>query len=81
DYDRSCTKDADCVEVGEGNACTVPCAVACPNTAINRAALSTYEDDQAKTPLGVCLGLICHCPCSGFPRCTLGRCELASCGQ
>lgn len=80
DYDRSCTKDADCVAVGEGNACTVPCGVKCVSTAINGGALAAYQADYDKTPLASCTDLICGCPAEGFPRCANGTCVLAGVG-
>lgn len=67
-YDRSCAKDSDCAPIGVGNACTVPCGVACPSTAINVHALDRYRADFDKTPLPACPNLICGCPAIGFSR-------------
>lgn len=80
DYDRSCSKDADCVEVGEGNACEAPCVVACATTAINVSAMAAYEADYARNPIKSCGDIFCGCPCIGAPRCVRGTCELSSCG-
>jgi hypothetical protein len=80
-YDRSCTKDADCIEVGEGNACTLPCVVACANTAISASAESAYQADIAKTPLGFCTpAILCGCPSVGSAVCLHGTCELRPIG-
>jgi hypothetical protein len=81
DYDRSCTKDADCVAVGEGNACTVPCGVKCVSTAINGGALAAYQADYDKTPLASCPELLCGCPAQGVPQCTQGTCKLSAIGD
>jgi hypothetical protein len=81
DYDRSCTKDADCVEVGEGNACTLPCGVKCPTTAINGGALAAYQADYDRTPLASCPDLFCGCPARGVPQCMQGKCKLSAVGD
>jgi hypothetical protein len=81
DYDRSCTKDTDCIAVGEGNACTAQCRVACPSAAINGGALAAYQADYDRTLLGSCPNFTCFCPERGFPRCAHGTCELSTPGD
>jgi hypothetical protein len=46
-YDQSCSFDADCVAVSEGDACSV-CLSACRNAAINASAVTQFYDDFAK---------------------------------
>lgn len=41
DYDQSCTADADCVPIAAGDVC----GSCCPNVAIHKSDLSTYQDD------------------------------------
>jgi hypothetical protein len=82
-YDRSCTEDRDCVEVGEGNSCAQECVVACANTAINVSAMPRYEADYARSPAVRCTNgrPFCGCPCIGLPACIRGTCQLLACGQ
>lgn len=79
DYDRSCSQDADCIAVGEGDVCSLSCVAVCPSTAINARDEARYRADFANTPIGSCHVPICRCPCVGFPRCHNGACELVSC--
>lgn len=75
DYDRSCTVDADCVGVGVGDACSLPCEVLCPSTAISVRAYAQYQADFAKTPVASCPDMVCFCPAFGSARCRNGLCE------
>jgi hypothetical protein len=74
-YDRSCTKDSDCVAVGVGDACG-PCDLDCPNAAISVGAQAMYLADVAKTPAGTSNG--CTVSCAGEvlgPCCRDGQCH------
>lgn len=74
-YDQSCTTAADCVGVGEGNAC-YPCVLACPTAAINAASKSSYDTDVAKTSGAARRGSVtCHCPALFAPCCIQGKCH------
>jgi hypothetical protein len=59
-YDQSCKSDADCVLVGEGDACG-GCQLACPSAAINVHAKGQYDADVAVTPASAQHGN-CNCP-------------------
>jgi hypothetical protein len=88
DYNQSCTTNADCVEVGEGNSC-YPCALWCSTTAINGRDLDRYRSDVAtalslsgvEAAIEAGAMIVCHCPadmgaCCRAGRCTTGiRCE------
>jgi hypothetical protein len=77
DYDRSCTKNADCTLIGTGNACTGSCIVdtCANNTTINVSALGQYMADYDKTPFAMCHeNYPCNCPLALAPRCIKGTC-------
>lgn len=65
EYDQSCTKDADCVVVKDGDICC-----GCPDAAINVSELERYQDD-----LGTC-DAQCDIGCVGDPIavCSAGKC-------
>jgi hypothetical protein len=46
DYDQSCTKDTDCVEISQGPTCN-PCYFSCSNAAINVRSMAQYNADTA----------------------------------
>jgi hypothetical protein len=76
-YDQTCKTDADCVAVGEGNACYA-CVIECTSATINVNAKSRYLTDVAKTSAGRYAGSAgCHCPEHvGFgPCCIAGACH------
>ena len=73
-YDQSCTTAADCIAVGEGNAC-YPCVIACPTAAINAGAKAKYLSDVAKTPAADQAGAFCGCPAAFNPCCRGGTCH------
>jgi hypothetical protein len=76
-YDQTCKTDADCMAVGEGNACYA-CVIECTSATINVNAHSRYLADVAKTPAGRYAGSTgCHCPePGGFgPCCIAGACH------
>ncbi len=73
-YDQSCSVDSDCVAVGEGSACS-PCALACPNAAINVAGHAQYLLDVAMTPAGAS-GCTVSCAVAELgPCCRNGACH------
>ncbi len=74
-YEQSCSTDSDCVAVGEGNAC-FPCALVCPNAAINVAAHAQYLADVAKTFAGSNSGTcVLSCPANFGGCCRAGKCH------
>ena len=75
-YDQSCSADTDCVATAEGNAC-YPCVVVCrTGGAINRKALSSYENDVSRTSgAGETSGVTCDCPAAFVPCCRGGTCH------
>jgi hypothetical protein len=74
-YDQSCRTAADCVGVGEGNAC-YPCVLACATAAINSAAKSRYDADVAKTSGAAHVrSVTCNCPAQFAPCCIQGKCH------
>lgn len=77
DYDQSCTRDADCVDVFEGNLCTMCCNI---NT-INKQEEARYDRDLERARAACGKRIIqCH-PCSGSPvACQRGRCVIAEIG-
>jgi hypothetical protein len=80
DFDRSCSKDSDCVPVFEGNICEVGCG--CPNAAINAGAQARYNARYQAAPRHDTATVICHCPCiAASMHCNAGVCEYAYCGE
>jgi hypothetical protein len=73
DYDQTCTKDADCTSVTDGNLCTIGCTN-CPNATINMNALSQYSADFSKKLSGP---RDCPCPLGPAPVCNSGTCGFA----
>jgi hypothetical protein len=72
-YDQACTKDSDCVPVGQGNVCD-PCLLTCTTTAINARALKQFLKDLVGTPAGApSPRAACSCAHSaGFAPCCQG---------
>jgi hypothetical protein len=80
-YDRSCTRDSDCMFIWAGMSCPGGCALACGlgNAAINVDSQACYE--QTLAPLNAAsLDTVCHCPnqSSGSPGpvCLQGVCTV-----
>jgi hypothetical protein len=73
DYDRSCTTDADCVPIGEGDACA-PCTIACTTAVISKAAKPRYIADLGGL-FEASQSARCHCPFSSVPCCREGQCH------
>ncbi len=78
-YDRSCTKDSDCMFIWSGSLCPGGCQYICGggNTAINVDSRACYE--QALAPMAAAsLDIVCHCPnWSGYtPVCVQGVCTV-----
>ena len=74
DFDQSCTVNAECAAVGEGNACD-PCTAGCYNAAINFRAVPQYLARFPMTPAGAPSGATCSCPASFFACCRNGACH------
>jgi hypothetical protein len=72
-YNQSCTVNAECAAVGEGNACS-PCTANCYNAAINFQAVPQYLSDVARTPAGSQTAATCNCPATFPPCCRGGVC-------
>jgi hypothetical protein len=76
-FDQACTKDSDCVPVGQGNVCDA-CLLTCTTTAINARALPQFQRDLAGTPAASpSPRAACTCAHSaGFaPCCRNGACR------
>jgi hypothetical protein len=73
DFDQSCTVNAECAAVGEGNACD-PCTAGCYNAAINFQAVPQYLARFPKMPAGS-PSTMCSCPPSFFACCRNGACH------
>ena len=74
DFDQSCTVNAECAAVGEGNACD-PCTAGCYNAAINFRAVPAYRARFPATPADSPSGAACSCPVSFFSCCRNGSCH------
>jgi hypothetical protein len=74
-YNQSCTIDSDCRMVSSGNYCSAACL--CGGSAINAAAVTQFNEDVSKTPLGsgVFGNVVCGCPAETAPCCRHGLCE------
>lgn len=80
DYDRSCTQDADCAWVYEGDVCGGS-SCACPNAAVNASAEEQFKSDRAakartcpphlRMPGARCVG------CDPVLACSNGTCTLS----
>jgi hypothetical protein len=78
DFDQRCESDADCVAIGEGNAC-FPCAMSCTNAAINKADEANYQTAVAKAPPHTGINITCgSCPRQPMSCCIQGRCHADS---
>jgi hypothetical protein len=77
DYDQSCTSNAECVGVGEGDTCGPPCAITCPTTAINVSELTHYHSDL--TAARWLYDGTCNCPAAYGTCCQDGRCTVDPC--
>lgn len=66
-YDQTCSVDADCVLVQDGDICC-----GCPDAAINKGDLPRYQDD-----LGTCEA-VCDigCVANPTPFCDAGKCAV-----
>ena len=70
DYDRSCTVDADCVAVPEGDVCS-DCALHCQALGVvNKSVEAQYRRDVAKLVAAYPKGE-CSCP-APLPTCCVG---------
>jgi hypothetical protein len=70
-YDQSCASDADCTAVYSGPLCG---ECYCPNSAINRSAITAYASDTARGEPGG----MCGCPLIPPAMCLGGACILSS---
>jgi len=73
-FDQSCTVNAECAAVGEGNACD-PCTANCYNAAINFREVPRYLASFPKTPADAQSGIACTCPAELFSCCRDGMCH------
>jgi hypothetical protein len=75
-YDQSCQTDADCVAIGEGDAC-VACTIECKSAAIRRDALADYQDDIEKLgpTIDPRIRVECNCLEVKGPCCVEGECR------
>jgi|HubBroStandDraft_6_1064221.scaffolds.fasta_scaffold28027_7 hypothetical protein len=73
-YDQSCTTDADCVGVAEGNFCQPN--PGCPNAAINKTALPRYMSDVGETYGGGSCTALSSCGLYYGPCCRQGMCQM-----
>ncbi len=77
-YDRSCTKDSDCMYIGAGTWCPGDCGCCGWNAAVNGNGQTCYEQTLAQ----VALNYDCNCPlspCASFddgPVCLRGICTV-----
>jgi hypothetical protein len=72
DYDRTCTKDSDCIGISEGDLCSETCTN-CINAVINVRDAKRYQDDfSSRVPAEK----ICPCP-SVTVACNAGTCGFA----
>lgn len=67
-YDRSCNKDADCVEITSGKVCSGDCL--CGTCAINNDGLTRYRQTLAPLRFG-----LCGCPADHGAHCIQGVCS------
>jgi hypothetical protein len=75
-YDQSCAVDTDCTTVTSTDYCAVNCL--CGGSTISVGALSQFNEDVSKTPLGsgALGGAPCGCPSGSGPCCRHGICQL-----
>jgi hypothetical protein len=69
-FDQSCTSDADCVGIYQGDICS-DCK--CPNAAINVKSVMQYDAALADAPPSVCF-----CPSAPPPTCVNGTCLIVN---
>ena len=76
DYDRTCTRDVDCVLVADGDQCAV---CNCPEGALHEGERSTFDADAeaaaANCPPPESPAPACGACYEGEARCISGRCE------
>jgi len=73
-YDQTCKTNADCVAIGEGNACA-GWSLHCSNAAISKIAQSQYQSDLSKIGPTTDPTTICFCPAAFGPCCISGKCH------
>jgi hypothetical protein len=75
-YDRSCTKDSDCIAISSGMWCPGACACCGGNAAINVAGQACYQQTVAAVQSS--LNYTCNCPACRFskPVCMQGVCTI-----
>jgi hypothetical protein len=78
-YDQSCTRDSDCILIGEGDSCGI-CVLNCPRAAINIRARGQYMSDIANTTAAISSNLpACEESCGLMyrpPCCWRGKCQV-----
>ena len=80
DYDQSCTTDADCVAVPQGDVC-YDCIRACRGGVVNRTAEAQYRSDIAKLAQSDA-NTQCFCPLEFTLCCVDGECRSdGKCGK
>jgi hypothetical protein len=77
-YDQSCTTDTDCAGVAEGDTCSSTCAPACPNAAINKAALNQYNSELTAKTTDLQRSCSQYCVLTFGPCCVAGRCQMGN---
>jgi len=78
-YDRSCTVDANCVNVGQVLSCPATECAFCQTGTISTGAAAQYMADFSAATASVPRdGNGCNCPSEGRPCCRSGACEQCS---
>ena len=75
-YDQSCTKDSDCLDVGEVTGCPATTCALCETGVINKQVEASYMAAFSVATAGVDLHAGgCNCPNTGVPCCRTGLCQ------
>jgi hypothetical protein len=73
EFDTTCAKDQDCVNVQVGDICGCDCG----NAAINTKDLAAYQAELANKGMHCNTKVFCDCAVPASPVCTQGRCAFA----
>lgn len=76
DYDQTCGKNDDCVQVSELEASGSDCSTSCEAKAINKKDKAAYDQDLADSRKNCGSEASPFCDVTGSPSCVEGRCVM-----
>lgn len=77
-YDQSCAKDDDCVQVSELHTKGSSCVVGCEAVAINKKDKAQYDEDRRDEERSCGSMASPFCDVTGTPKCVEARCTVVT---